>query len=39
MPPLDLLAAVLRFSLLLSMATAFLQGWFGTLGLLVWLVS
>ena len=39
MPPLDLVAAVIRFSLLLSMATAFLQGSLGTIGLLVWLGS
>ena len=39
MPPLDLLAAVIRFSLLLSMGMAFLQGSLSTIGLLIWLSS
>jgi len=39
MPPLDLLAAVIRFSLLISLVTAFLQGSLGTLGLIAWLAS
>ena len=39
MPPFELLTAVVRMSLLISLVTAFLQGWLGTVGLIAWLAS